>query len=408
MNFITNLGDMSGNIILRYFVNKEHPVNVINTAGYWQKQTDQVCRHLLENLMSTGTGSPATDPLIAIETTLRTEVIDIFRRRLEPLIGLDRASAYNQVMNEPGNLHQAFGFFRRKPELFEGPLGSAGNPDDTTMLRCGETLGHVKALILRACARRFFRRELGAPVTVELQAAPTQGMMPRMKEMLGIAEPPPPRKQRIAGKGEDLFWAIRDYLRHDWQARLIPSYSALTPKSVAELGERLLEIREPCEVRAMAGESLHPLLRPLLLSNARKMVTPEKGSIDPELLWKLWEQMDLGRLFGNPNLGKAQRIIAEIADTSKDAINLLMPLIGRDIRHFTLFLFLAYKILGRLEFKDALAESGESRWKSHVYARRLAKLPDLPVPELAFMVEFYAPVLIPSIGPEESRRSIFD
>ena len=349
------------------------------------------------------------ESLIEIESTLRTRVIDIVRSNLSALAEESQASAYDKVMNEPDTLlHESFTLFRSKPALFAPLLidnqGNAVPPSDESALSCGETVGHVITLVLRASARRYFRRELGGPTSVTLPPVKPSGLVRRMMEKMELAEKPAPRKQTAQGKGEELFLAMRELLRFDWQAQLIPAYTALTPEMVSELSDRLLDVREPSEVRALAVSTGR---KPLILSTARRLIEVETGSIQSDLLWQLWEQMQVGRLFDHPERPAVKRILADIAATSKEAIYALMPVIGADIRHFVLFLFLAYRLFGRNGYKDAFCSDGESGWKIHVYVARLTALGTLPPPVFERMIEFYTPPLATPIDSQESRRSIY-
>jgi hypothetical protein len=341
-------------------------------------------------------------PLQQIESSLKTDITDILRGWLDGLAQMDRGAAYEAIMNEPEILHDSFQLLRTKPDLFAKVLvdeqGQPVMPSDSQKLRCGETLGKIKTLILRAAARRHFRRKLGGQRTVLVKQNREIGTVLRLMEKFGLAEPPPPKKRRLPGRGDKLYQAIRDYLIYDWQARLIPHYVQFTPEMVDEIGTNLLEIREPSELRALAKEEGRGTMtrrRPLFLGSARQMMRAGTDSIDSDILWKLWEQMGLSRLFDRADMTEARKTIAEIAATSKPAIGILMPILGDDIRLFCVFLFVAFQKLGRSEFRNIFTVDGATPWMVRVYGDRLSQLTERPPPELNEMIRVFSAILAP-------------
>lgn len=360
--------------------------------------------------MSALTQAPTLDPLAQIEDALKTDVIDILRGWFDRLAGMDRAAAYETVMNEPDILHDAFTLLRRQPQLFSAAIvdsqGQMVDAKDDQRLRCGETLGHIKTLVLRAAARRHFRRKLGGPRTVLIKPQRKIGTFRRLMEQVGLASPPPLRRRRVSGRGDTLYQAIRDYLVFDWQARLIPHYTQFSPDTMAELGASLLEIREPAELHALAGDEARTALsqrrRPLFLSSASQLLKSGNDAIDSELLWTLWDQMGMARLFEEGiDVTETRKIIAEIAATSKMAITLLIPILGEDVRRFVSFLFVAYKNLGRINFRNVFSETGATQWMAKVYADRLSKLPGLPPPGFDEMTEVFSLIVSSPTKPGE-------
>lgn len=353
--------------------------------------------------MSAISQAPTLDPLAQIEDALKTDVVDILRGWFDRLAGMDRATAYEAVMNEPEILHDAFTLLRRQPQLFSTAIvdehGQAVEARDEQRLRCGETLGHIKTLVLRAAARRHFRRKLGGPRTVLVKPEREVGALRGMMESFGLAKPPPLHRRRVAGRGDSLYQAMRDYLVFDWQARLIPHYVQFSPDTMTELGSTILDIREPAELHALAGDeglaALSQRRRPLFLSGASQLLKSGSDTIDSELLWKLWDQMGMVRLFEGVDVTETRKIIAEIAATSKMAINLLMPILGEDVRRFVCFFFVAYKTLERINFRNVFHETGATQWMGKVYADRLSKLPGLPPPAFDEMCEVFTAVLTP-------------
>ena len=350
--------------------------------------------------MSSLAEAPGITALDEIESALKTDVVDILRACLEALTGMDRDTAYETVMNEPTLLHDSFSLFRREPALFSKVIvddgGRAVEAKDEQRLRCGETLGHIKTLIVRASARRHFRRKLGGYRTVIEQAEAPAGTLDNLLSKFGVKRTPVPHKKKIPGRGDMLYRAMREFLLYDWQARLIPHYVHFSPELVEEVGSAILSIREPSELRALSSVQFKGGKRvpPLFLGGAGGLMQPgSSDTIDSEILWKLWEQMDLGRLFETVDVGESRKIIAEVAATSKSAVELLMPILGEDIRQFIVFLFVAYSQLGRVDFRNVFSESGATQWMAKTYAERLTRMPERPVPELAEMTRLFSQVL---------------
>lgn len=341
------------------------------------------------------------NPLQQIESALKTDIIDILRGWFAVLAPLDRGGAYEAVMNEPDLLHLSFELLKNQPNLFATVLvdeqGTPVAPRDGQRLRCGETLGTIKTLVLRASARRHFRRKLGGQRTVPVMQKRQIGAVRRWLEYLRLAAPPPPGQRKLPGRGDALYRAIRDYLLYDWQARLIPHYVQFTPELVSEIGVSLLEIREPSELRALAGDegrrSVTQRRRPLFLCHARQMMQTGSDKIDPDILWKLWDQLGLSRVFEQSDMADARKIIAEVAATSKSAIGILMPILGADIRLFCVFLFVAFRQLGRSDFRNVFIDDGATQWMTRVYGQRLSQLTEQPPPQLNEMIRVFSSVL---------------
>jgi hypothetical protein len=235
---------------------------------------------------------------------------------------------------------------------------------DDRLLRCGRTLAEVVALVVRAAARRIFRARLS----------------------------PGPGRPRADSASERLYRVLRDYLRFDWQVLLIPHYAPLTPERAAALGERLLDVREPAELRALADDEPADHGRPpLLLDTALRVLTRGHDSIDSEVLWLVCQQMDLARLFPKGDAIQLRHAVAQVAATQSAAIAALVPVVGGDIRRFTAFLMVAYVTLGEARYRQSFGADGQvaalRRW-----AERLAEA-EVPPPRLEDFKRVYGKVL---------------
>ena len=151
-----------------------------------------------------------------VNETLRGPVADVLSNSMPELKGMSRTEVYEQVLDKPDLLTKVFDFFRQQRHKFRHIIRDKNlRPvlDDTVVLSCGRTLEEVIAMVVRTSAKRYFRRS---------------------KEQL---------------TADELYEAIKDYLMHEWQVPLVPTYADMTPDMVRTLGARLLVIREKAELR---------------------------------------------------------------------------------------------------------------------------------------------------------------
>lgn len=338
--------------------------------------------------------SQQSDPRIeAIRSAIEGPVIDVFRREVAELRHLPRPAAYDAVMNDPKMLDRCFRLFRARPELFrEVVVDERCQPvsRDHDLLSCGRTLAEAVALVVRASARRYFRRRLD----IRLHPLPPSrpALMTRLGIALGLAKPPKPAL-RPRSRSEALYRAIRDYLHFDWQVLLIPHYAPMSPALVNSLGPRLLDIREAAELQALAAPGVTPQdgRPPLLLDDARRLLIPGRDTIDAEVLWRIVQQMDLARLFASEDPVRVRRSVAQVSAIHGDAVRALMPALGGDIRRFTAFLMIAFTSLGEQRFKQDFCQEGQTHAVRALAARLAAAEP--PPHSLEAMRTAYQPLL---------------
>lgn len=325
---------------------------------------------------------PETRPVDTVRTVLRRDIADILRANLPALAMVPRDKVYDRVMDDPTLLHQGFQLFRARPELFKDVVITrerALPSSDGDTLWCGRTLAEIIALVVRACARRYFKRRLSGPKPRPLPM-PQPGLFKSIAISLGFAQPPrPPKRRRWITPAERLYTALRDLLRFEWQVPLIPAYAALSPQLVTTLGEKLLDMRDPLKVQVLADYTAETALVdgkvPLLLDNVQRMLTPS-DDINAEVLWNVCQKMRMAALFPGYDVGEMRKAVSLVAATNKAAIKHLMPVLGDDIRKFTLYLFTAYDTLGPARYRQALGSGGQT-WVVEAMAQRVAKEPPL-------------------------------
>jgi len=345
----------------------------------------------------------ADQAIEAIRLSLRTDVVDILRNEIATLRSLPRNTAYETIMNQPTVLDSCFRLLREKPEMFK-PAAGAAPMSDEAMLNCGRTLGEVITLVVRAAARRYFRARLGTrrPVVVKKEEP---SVIRRVALALRLHQPAKPSKRTAIPDtpADRLYQAMREYLQFDWQASLIPHYTPMTPKLVNMLGPKLLDIREPAELKALAGAN-DPVANgriPLLLDTSKRLMQGADG-IEPEILWQVCHQMDLGRLYPNRDAAAIRRAVAQVAATQVAVIELMDPVLGADIRRFTSFLMIAHSSLGEQRFRQVFGRGGQTKVVRR-WMELLAKEP-LPPPRLDEMKRAYQKIF--ASGADEPTADI--
>ncbi|HLO77003.1 MAG TPA: hypothetical protein VK196_11175 [Magnetospirillum sp.] len=323
-----------------------------------------------------------TQSVDTVRTVLRRDIADILRDNLPALSMVPRDKVYDRVMDDPHLLHQGFQLFRARPELFKDVVITPERlfpSSDGDTLWCGRTLADIIALVVRACARRYFKRRLSGPKP-KPAPAPKVGLLKGLAISLGLAQPPKRvKRKRWPSPAEKLYTAIRDLLRFEWQVPLIPTYAALSPNLVQNMGEALLEMRDPLKLQALADYTAENALVdgkiPLLLDTAKRLMTPT-DTINAEVLWSVCQKMRMAALFPGYDVGEMRKAVSLVAATSPAAMKYLLPVLGDDIRKFTLYLFTAYGTFGPARYRQVLGPDGQT-WVVEAMAKRAAKEPPL-------------------------------
>ena len=164
-----------------------------------------------------------------VNDTLRGPVAEVLSDLIPELAGLGNDEIYDRVLDTPDLLSQAFTLFRQQRHRFRHVVRDANNRpvlDDTVVLSCGRTLEEIIAMVVRTSAKRYFRR--AQPLLT----------------------------------ADELYDAIKDFLMHEWQVPLVPTYADMTPETIRDLGARLLIIREAQQLRDLPAAPAATVLRP--------------------------------------------------------------------------------------------------------------------------------------------------
>lgn len=233
-----------------------------------------------------------------VREALREDAVEVLRGIIPPLRDMTPQQAYDAILDNPDLLDACFSLFRARPEHFAALLvDAAGQPEERpdVPLRCGRTLADVIAMIVRTSARRYFKREVAGGEKHGHSAA------------------------------ERLYRALHDHLLHEWQVRLIPAYSVLDPERAQAAGAKILELREPDDVRLFAETGrIAPGAAALAASRAAgRRAAPglHAAGLREEDLWRPLQDARLDRLL---DLGDAtRRVVALASGTAPDVLDLL-------------------------------------------------------------------------------------
>lgn len=352
-------------------------------------------------------------PVETIRTLLRREVAAILKDSMPALALVPEEKVYDHVMGDPILLEQAFRVMRANPELFKDVITTPQRQlptSDDEALWCGRTLGEAVALVVRACARRYFKTRLKAPKYRPIRQPPV-GFWRSLGILMGLVEPPRPIRRRPGqGAGDKLYAAMRDLLRYEWQVPLIPAYSTLSPQLVTSLGEKLLDYRDPLKVQLLADHATESALvdgkLPLLLSDAHRLMTAASDNINAEVLWNVCQKMRMAALFPGHDTAEMRKAVSLVAATSPQALKILMPVLGDDIRKFTLYLFTVYGKFGPARYRQVLGTQCQT-WVLEGMAKRVAKEPPLSGTheEMKRTIESWLDSTLETVETDESQRT---
>ncbi|HLO75494.1 MAG TPA: hypothetical protein VK196_03460 [Magnetospirillum sp.] len=198
--------------------------------------------------------------------SLQGPVAEVLARFVPELRRLPAGQAYHRVLDDIGLLQDCFSAFRAQRDSFRAILVDERlQPvaDDRAMLSCGRTLEQVVAMIVRTAAKRYFRRKLGSAGNHHQlhenhvrQGIPARGVVHRITQAL--TEPKqhktPVHAAPVRSKADELYDAIKHHLLHEWQVPLVPTYADMSPSLARALGDKLLDLRTPEDLRRVVDD----------------------------------------------------------------------------------------------------------------------------------------------------------
>lgn len=195
-----------------------------------------------------------------VNDTLQGPVVDILLQLVPEMKSLPRAEALERTLDDVALLERCFQAFRRERDRFRSVLVDEANrpvADDAAPLKCGRTLNEVIAMVVRTAAKRHFRRRY-TPKAPHKHLAPRlhdasklHAMAHRVASLFERKEAP---KAPVRSRADELYEAIQQYLLHEWQVPLVPTYADMSPLLVRELGPKLLEVREKEHLRRIVDD----------------------------------------------------------------------------------------------------------------------------------------------------------
>lgn len=319
-------------------------------------------------------GIISNDALLAL---LRNDAAEVLRRNVPDLSMVPKAKVYDRVMEDPNLLHLALLLLRTRKELFHGlavTKESGRFPAfDDDELTCGRTLGEVVTMLVRGCAKRYFHKRLFITRPVSERESKVSALQ-ELGISLGLSEPPKVKPTRNYAPADKLYEAIHEQLKFDWQVPLIPIYSMMSPRLITKLGARLQEFRDPQKLEVLTEQSAEQAILedkvPLLFDNVEPMLIKKGEGISQEVFSLVCQKMRLAALFPKFDHSEMVRAAQVIATISAAALRQIVPILGSDIRVFTLFLMTAYAGLGQSRYRQILGNDGES-WAVEVLTARM-------------------------------------
>lgn len=200
-----------------------------------------------------------------VNESLQGPVAEILSQFVPELRRLPAGKAYERTLDDIGLLQRCFTAFRAQRDSFRAMLvDDRQQPvsDDSVPLSCGRTLEQVVAMVVRTAAKRYFRRKLGPPGHHPLlearlrQEIPAKGVVHRLASVLGEGKPAHPAvsAKPVRSKADELYDAIKHHLLHEWQVPLVPTYADMSPSLARALGPKLLELRDPDDLRRVVDD----------------------------------------------------------------------------------------------------------------------------------------------------------
>jgi len=192
---------------------------------------------------------PQLPPPVEITLDMKRVIIDRLKRALEiyqQAGAVDSSHSYAEIVHEPALLYQFIAAFRAQPELVaELTQDAEGRPvsDPDQTLECGLTLAQVQQLLVKTCAKFYFDRMAEGLVT---ETVTTKSMLffKKTEQIERVAIDPLEER-----KGREIMKS----LAFDWQLPLLEPLRGLSSQHLMEIGEDLVAIAAPEQVKVLAG-----------------------------------------------------------------------------------------------------------------------------------------------------------
>jgi len=368
-------------------------------------------------------GPPGKEGQSTADGQLKGAVLDVYRKLIPEFRRMPRAQAVETILQSPPVLQGCLQIFHERRELFDVFLVNDHQEkveDADKRLSCGRSLNEILTLVVRACAKRYFRQRLDPPRRLPTPSRRTKQQITLWQQILRLfLRPPPPR--RVPTAGERLFTALRPHLLYEWQISMLPHYSPLPVSTVRMLGADILKARSREELHALVrGEPLPlplPVPPPPLSSGntfAAAASAPLPGGkfvnghapvsatmpdafgvtgeappshilsstgLEPETAWRVWQRIRGGHLFNNPSLEAQRKAVSLVCGANPELLANLFYVVGFDTPKVLVFLVMTLTRLGPAPFvakMGPIAPLGSiNRLSSRLCAEALARETEL-------------------------------
>ena len=280
-----------------------------------------------------GTSSDAAQAIRLVKGSLQGPVSAILSGAVPELSGIPKPKIYDHVLDNLNVLAKSFKVLRTDRKRFEDVLVTKQGKyveDDTTPLTCGRTVRQIVGMVLCSATKRHFRRVATGP-------AP----LPHLSSV---------------DQAEDLYMIIRDYLLHDWQVNLVPTYAEMTPAIARQIGADLAEIQDSAQLQAMIQQLTGGQVIPIdfKVPQSFTLQLSEDGQevlLDPfdDILAQPDVQAHLGKVRARTVLGL----------TGGPMACLLVHGLNLTPEQFVVIMTNAYDVMGRSVFLRIFANPGE-------------------------------------------------
>ena len=275
--------------------------------------------------------------------TLKGPVSVILSGYVAELSGIQKLRIYDYVLSNLSVLSKSISVLRNDRKRFQDVLVTADGKfveDDVTTLSCGRNLAQVIGMIIRSATKRYFHSVATSPTP-----------LPHLS---------------TADEADQLYETLRDYLMHDWQVSLVPTYAEMTPAVAREICEALPHIRDVTELRQLIERTTNGEAKPepvqIAVSNSQGQSPSDSFSMFLSLDGKnlridafddILKDRDV-----QANLGKF-RIKTVLSFISGPIARLMIYCMGLTSQQFLVIMSACFEAMGKAVFSRIMGNPGE-------------------------------------------------
>ena len=271
-------------------------------------------------------------PVMKVNRTLETKVVDILARLVPEVAQFSRKQALVRILDDMGLLARCFMAYRDHPEEFRHLMVTRDQEFVQTAdepMVCERSFDDVVGIIVRTAAKRYFRRQIDGETNQPLHpgkylSKEELGALQRLMSAFGRTY----KRTKPSTPGRRLYDAMSDFISQEWQVPLMPEYAAMPLPVVKSLGATILDYTQPDEVRQLRADPANP--------------PPPSGFVPPPLFvpppppempeeTEYLDDGEAGALTGAGGWGKEPELVAvPTANTSSDKRARLEDILSAD------------------------------------------------------------------------------